>query len=159
MRGKFHTGEHEKFGRRSVREHRGIKNGEKYITLDISLNFGGMEKMKITSLEPKYCLGISGKGLIIYLGIKTIKSPKKNKNARYAITNVILKDISKIIKEIEDLPYRGYAQKRSNHVPADSYVYLERNIEKCMARLNMNVVPVRTQRTNTQNMNNSEMSM
>ena len=80
-----------------------------------------MENIKITSLEPKYYLGISGKGLITSLGINTIRRLKKNKRARYAITNVILKDISKIIKETEDLPYRGYAQKRSKHVPNKSY--------------------------------------
>ena len=42
------------FGRRNVRKHRDIKNGEKYITLDISLKFGIMDKMKITYPEPKY---------------------------------------------------------------------------------------------------------
>ena len=59
-------------GRRNVRKHREIKNGEKYITLGISLKFGGLDKMKITSLEPKCYLGRSGKGFIASLGIKTI---------------------------------------------------------------------------------------
>ena len=40
-------------GCRKVRQLRDIKNGEKYITLVISLNFASMEKMKITSSEPK----------------------------------------------------------------------------------------------------------
>ena len=44
-------------------------------------------------------LGISGKGLITPTGLKTIRIPNKNKKARYAITNVSLKDITKIIKE------------------------------------------------------------
>ena len=30
-----------------------IKDGEKYIPLDISLDFGSMEKIKIKSSEPK----------------------------------------------------------------------------------------------------------
>ena len=66
-------------GRYINRKHREIKIGEKYITLDISLKFGSLEKMKITSSEPKYYLGISVKGLIIYLGLKTIVRSKKIK--------------------------------------------------------------------------------
>ena len=33
--------------RHNVRKHRKIKNGEKYITLDISLKFGSLDKMRI----------------------------------------------------------------------------------------------------------------
>ena len=40
-------------GRHNVRKHIEIMNGVKYITLYISLKFGSMEKMKITSSEPK----------------------------------------------------------------------------------------------------------
>ena len=66
-------------GRRNVRKHRDIKNGEKYITLDISLKFGSLEKMKITSSDPKDYFGISVKGLIKSLGIKTkVMSKKKS---------------------------------------------------------------------------------
>ena len=64
-------------GCRNVRKHREIKYGRKYITLDISLNFGSLEKMKINYLEPKYYLRTSVKGLITSLGINTIRSPKK----------------------------------------------------------------------------------
>ena len=38
----------------NVGKQKEIKDGEKYITLDISLNFGSLYKMKIISLEPKY---------------------------------------------------------------------------------------------------------
>ena len=31
-----------------------IKNGEKNITLEISLKFGSLDKIKITSSNPKY---------------------------------------------------------------------------------------------------------
>ena len=75
-------------GHCNVRKHREIKDGEKYITLDISLNFGSLDKMKIISSEPKYYLVISGKGLLTSLGLKTIRGSKKKKKARYAITNV-----------------------------------------------------------------------
>ena len=40
-------------GRCNVRKHRYIKDSEKYITLDISLKFGSLEKMRITSSYPK----------------------------------------------------------------------------------------------------------
>ena len=42
------------FGHRNVRKHREINNSENYITLDISLGFGSLDKMKTTSSEPKY---------------------------------------------------------------------------------------------------------
>ena len=42
-------------------------NGENHITLEISLKFGSLEDMKITSSEPKDYLVISGKGLITSL--------------------------------------------------------------------------------------------
>ena len=35
----------------NVREHKEIKGGDKYVTLDISSKFDSMEKMKITSSE------------------------------------------------------------------------------------------------------------
>ena len=40
-------------GHRSFRKHREIKDGEKYITFDISLDFGILNNIKITSSEPK----------------------------------------------------------------------------------------------------------
>ena len=54
-------------GRHNVRKHREINNGENFITLEISLKFGSLDKMKITYSELKDCLGISGKGLIASL--------------------------------------------------------------------------------------------
>ena len=36
----------------NVRKHIDIKGSDKYITLDISLNFGSLNKMRITSSEP-----------------------------------------------------------------------------------------------------------
>ena len=59
------------YGCHNVRKHRDIKNAEKFITLDISLKFGSLEKMKIKSSEPKEYFGRSVKGLITSLGIMT----------------------------------------------------------------------------------------
>ena len=67
-------------GRRNFRKHRDIKDGDKYTTLDVSSDFVSLDDMKITSSEPKYYLGRSGEGLIISLGLKTIRRSNKNKN-------------------------------------------------------------------------------
>ena len=67
-------------GHRNVRKHVEIKDSEEYVTLDISLKFGNLEKMRITSSYPKDNLGKSGKELIISLGLKSKVRPKKNKN-------------------------------------------------------------------------------
>ena len=56
------------------------------------------------------------------------------------------------------MPYEDYVQKRSNQETTDSYFYLAIQFVKCMMRLNFHVGPVRTQLTNTQNMNISEMN-
>ena len=75
------------FGRSNVRKHREIKNGEKYITLDISLNFGILDNIKITSSETKDYWGESGKCLITSLGLNTIRRSKKIK--RKGLTLII----------------------------------------------------------------------
>ena len=58
-------------GRFNVTKHRDIKGSDKYVTLEIPLKFRIMDILIITSSEPKYILGGSGKGLITSLGIKT----------------------------------------------------------------------------------------
>ena len=100
----FTTAGMKKCGRQNIRKHMETDNGEKYITLEISLEFCNLDKMKITSLEPKYDLGRLGKGLNNYLGLKKIGSSKTKKKESDAITNVSMKDISKIIKEFEKFP-------------------------------------------------------
>ena len=57
-----------------------------------------------------------------------------SKNVRYAITNISLKDNSKIIKEFGKLPYEGYVRKRPKHEHTNSYFYLARELAKCMTR-------------------------
>ena len=68
----------------------------------------------------------------------------------FAINNVSLKYISKIIKEFEDFTYEGYVRKRSKHMPTGIYFYIERNFSKCTIRFNMRVGPVRKQMNKTQ---------
>ena len=78
--------------------------------------------------------------------------------ARCAITNVSLKDIPNIIKEFQRLNYEVCVSKRFKHEPTSSYFYIAIQLDKCIMRLNSHVGTVRTQITNTQNMNNSDMS-
>ena len=68
----------------------------------ISLKFDNLEKMIITSSEPKNYLGRSVKGLITYLGLRVKDIPKKYKKARYAIGNVSKKYLSKNIRKFEN---------------------------------------------------------
>ena len=117
-----------------------------------------MDKMKIKSLETKYYLVISGKGLITSLGIKNIRRSKKKKKSSYANTTVSLKDISKIINQFEGFHFEGFVRKSYKHVPNESYFYKAIQLSKCMMRFNMRVLPVRMQMTNTQKRNNYKIS-
>ena len=84
------------------------------------------------------------------LVLKAKVRPHKYKKAGYAIENVNKKEISKIIRKFEELPNESYERKRPKHEPTDTYLYLSRQLEKCMMRadsLNSNDYPVRTEIT------------
>ena len=102
--------------------------------------------MRITSSESKDNFGRSGNGLIAYLGIKAKARPTKYKKARYAIGNFSKKDLSKIIRGFDKLPYKSYESRIPKHEPTYSYFYLARHLMKFMMRsdvLNSHVQPVR----------------
>ena len=64
--------------------------------------------------------------------------------------NVSMKELSRIIKEFEKLPYKIYERKRPKHEPTGSYFYLARHLSKCMMRadvLNSHIDAVRTEMT------------
>ena len=61
----------------NVMKHRDVNDSDKYITLDISLKFGILEKTRITSSDPKDNFGRSRKGLIDSLIIKAKVRPNK----------------------------------------------------------------------------------
>ena len=114
--GKKITGERKLFsdvnmnncGCHNIRKHKEIKVSDKYVTLDISLKFYSLDKTKITSSESKEKLERSGKGLITFLGFKAKVRPQKYKKSRYSIVNFSKKDLLKIIREFENLPYESY---------------------------------------------------
>ena len=61
-----------------------------------------------------------------------------------------MKDLSKIIREFENLLYKSYERRRPKHEPTDSYFYLARQLAKCMTRadaLNSHIYPVRIEMT------------
>ena len=89
-------------GRQNFRKQRDIKGSDKYVTLDISLKFYSLGKLKIISSESKDNFGRSGKGLITSLGLNTKERPKKYRKARYVIDNVSKKDLSNILREFEN---------------------------------------------------------
>ena len=60
----------------NVREHRDIKGSDKYVTLEISLKFDSLDKMRIIYSDSEDTFIQSGKGLINSLGIKAIVGPK-----------------------------------------------------------------------------------
>ena len=90
------------------------------VTLDISLKFDSLDKMKTTSSESKGKLEILGKGLITALGFNTKVRLQKYKKARYAIVNVNEKDLLKIIKEFEKIGKLPYEEKKPKHEPTCS---------------------------------------
>ena len=106
--------------------------------------------MRITFSELKDSFVKSGKGLITSLSLKAKARPKKCKNSRYAIRNISMKYLSKIIREFEELPYKLYERRRPKHNPTDSYFKLARHIAEYMMRadtLNLYNYPERMEMT------------
>ena len=61
-----------------------------------------------------------------------------------------MKDLLKIIREFDKLPYKIYDRMRPKHDPTGSYFYLARQLVKCMMRydaLNLHVYPLRMEIT------------
>ena len=75
--GEFSAVNMKNYGRCNVSKHKEIKGSDKYTTLNISLKFDSLDKMRITFSEPKFKSGISGKGLITSLGLKDKAIPNK----------------------------------------------------------------------------------
>ena len=67
------------FGRCKVRKHKEIRVSDKCVTLNVSETFDSMNKMETTSSESKGKLGISGKGLVTALAVKTKVRSKSTK--------------------------------------------------------------------------------
>ena len=90
-------------GRQNVGKHREIKNGDKYIILDISYKLGCLDKRKVASLSSKDCMGRPGKGLTAYLDLRTKMSNKKQKSF-FSITDITNQYFSEFIKKFNKSP-------------------------------------------------------
>ena len=100
----------------------------------ILLKFDSLDKMTIKSSESKVKLEMSGKGLITSLDFKVKVRPQNCKKAVYAIRNVSKKDLSNVVREFEKFERLPYEKKRPKHKPTDIYLYLARQLARCMMR-------------------------
>ena len=57
------------------------------------------------------------------MAINTKERSKKYKKARYAIGNISMKEISKILNELETIEKLPYEKKRPKHEPTNIYPY------------------------------------
>ena len=128
------------YGHRKVRKQKEIKGSDKCVTLNIyeilniSEKFDSLNKMETTYSESKVELEISGKGLVTALALKTKARSKKYKMARYAIVNVSMKDLSKKIKEFEQIVKVHYVKRIPKHELNSSYFHIFGCIPECMLR-------------------------
>ena len=86
------------------------------------------------------------------LGLKAKTSYKYVYNLRYDIENVSKKDLSKIMRKVEKLPYEIYENKWPNLEPTDSCFCLSIQLAKYTMRAdapNSDNYPVRTETTST----------
>ena len=66
------------------------------------------------------------------LSLKTKARSKEYKKARYAIVNVRMKDLSNIIKKIENIVKVPYVKRTPKHEPTSRYYHLVRCVTECM---------------------------
>ena len=117
-------------GQRNVRKHKEIKGSDKCVTLNmyeflnISEKFDNLDKMDTTSTESKVKMEGSGKWLVTALALKTKARSNKYKKARYAIRNFSMKELSKKIKEFENIVKVPYLKMTLKHEPTLSYFHL-----------------------------------
>ena len=98
------------YGRRNVRRHREIKNGEQYIILEISYDIYCMDKREETPSKSRYYMARTGKGMTTYMDFRE-KSPNNKKNASFDITGITNQDLSKLFRKFTNSPYLGYKRK------------------------------------------------
>ena len=96
-------------GQRNDRKHREFKGSDERVTLNmneilkISEKFDNLDKMETTPSESKVKMEGLGKWLVTALALKTKARSTRYKNARYAIVNVSMKDLSKKSKSLKNL--------------------------------------------------------
>ena len=76
-------------GGRNVRKNREIKNGKKYIILDISSNIYCLDKKKVTSSESKDRMGIQIRGLL-HLWLSVPNGQTRNKRKGFPLLTLLI---------------------------------------------------------------------
>ena len=115
------------FGRHNVRKYRDIKNGEKYIILEIFSNIDCLDNREATSSESKDYMGIPGKGMTTYISLRT-KSTNKKQKARFDITDITNQYFRKLLKKFKNSPDLGYKSKQVQNEPTEDYFFLTKHI-------------------------------
>ena len=87
-------------GRRNVRKHGEIKNGEKYIILDIFSKVDGKDKRGVISSISRYRMEIPGKGMTTSLSLGTKNTNKKQK-ARFSSNDITNQDFRNFLTKFK----------------------------------------------------------
>ena len=87
-------------GRHNVRKHGEIKNGEKYIILDISSKVDGKDKRGVISSISRDRMEIPGKGMTTSLSLGTKKTNKKQK-ARFSSNDITNQDFRNFLTKFK----------------------------------------------------------
>ena len=121
-------------GRRNVRKHREIKGSDKYVTLDISLNFDSLDKMKITSSYSKENWNDQESGWLP-LWVSRPKWGQTNAKRQGMPSEMpVRRTFQRLLRSLKKLSYESYEKKRPKHEPTDSYFYPAIQLAKCMMR-------------------------
>ena len=105
-----------------------------YEIFKFSEKFDNLDKMETISSESKVKMEGSGKWLVTALALKTKARSTRNKNARYDIRNVIVKDLVNKIIEFENFVKVPQFKKEPKHEPTLSYLHLVECLWKCIMR-------------------------
>ena len=101
-------------GCRSVRKKREIRGSDKYVTLDISLKFDSLYKMKIKSSESKEKLERSGKGLTTSLGLKAKVRPHNLKRQGMPSEMLVRKTFRRILRSLRNYLMKVMGERGQN---------------------------------------------
>ena len=110
-------------GRHNVTKYRDIKNGYRYIALDISSKLDSMNKREVIYSESRDYIGRSSDGLTIFMPLST-KIPNKKQYAMFVITRITDQYFRKLLKEIKNIPDLGYKSKQAHNKPTEAYLFL-----------------------------------
>ena len=114
-------------GRFNVSKHRDIKNGDKYIILEIYPKLDCLCNRKVTYSESRYYIKILGKGMTNSLDLST-KRLNKKQQARFTITEITKQDFRMLLKKFNNSPALCHNSKQVHNEPTKDYFFLIKHI-------------------------------